>query len=74
MSTAAQKTVYVITPTYSRFVQKAELLRLCQTLLLVPSLHSLHWILVEDSEAPTPLGTPLAPFFDAPTNTPSLLL
>ena len=37
--------IFVITPTYSRPVQKAELTRLAQTFLLVPKLH---WILVED--------------------------
>ncbi|XP_072493310.1 galactosylgalactosylxylosylprotein 3-beta-glucuronosyltransferase 3 [Notamacropus eugenii] len=44
--------IYVVTPTYSRLVQKAELVRLSQTLSLVPRLH---WVLVEDAEAPTPL-------------------
>ncbi|NP_001082602.1 beta-1,3-glucuronyltransferase 3 L homeolog isoform X1 [Xenopus laevis] len=38
--------IYVVTPTYARPHQLAELTRLSQTLLLVPSLH---WILVEDS-------------------------
>lgn len=36
----------------SRLVQKAELVRLSQTLSLVPRLH---WLLVEDAEGPTPL-------------------
>lgn len=45
-------TVYVITPTYERYVQKAELTRLSHTLLLVPNLH---WILVEDSKWPSEL-------------------
>ncbi|XP_033612559.1 galactosylgalactosylxylosylprotein 3-beta-glucuronosyltransferase 3 isoform X2 [Fukomys damarensis] len=45
-------TIYVITPTYARLVQKAELVRLSQTLSLVPRLH---WLLVEDAEGPTPL-------------------
>ncbi|XP_031621326.1 galactosylgalactosylxylosylprotein 3-beta-glucuronosyltransferase I [Contarinia nasturtii] len=40
-------TVYAITPTYARPVQKAELTRLAQTLLLVPFVH---WIIVEDDE------------------------
>jgi len=40
-------TVYVITPTYKRHTQKADLTRLSQTLLHVPRLH---WIVVEDSE------------------------
>lgn len=35
-----------------RLVQKAELVRLSQTLSLVPRLH---WLLVEDAESPTPL-------------------
>ncbi|XP_014012166.1 galactosylgalactosylxylosylprotein 3-beta-glucuronosyltransferase 3 isoform X1 [Salmo salar] len=48
----SQPTIYVITPTYTRFVQKAELTRLAQTFLHVPQLH---WILVEDSPHKTPL-------------------
>ncbi|XP_030060954.1 galactosylgalactosylxylosylprotein 3-beta-glucuronosyltransferase 1-like [Microcaecilia unicolor] len=38
--------IYVITPTYTRPVQKAELTRLSNTLLHV---QNLHWIVVEDS-------------------------
>lgn len=45
-------TIYVITPTYKRLTQKADLTRLSQTLLHVPKLH---WILVEDSEKKTEL-------------------
>ncbi|KAG7464461.1 hypothetical protein MATL_G00165860 [Megalops atlanticus] len=45
-------TIYVITPTYTRLVQKAELTRLSQTLLHV---RQLHWILVEDSPHKTVL-------------------
>ncbi|XP_028830965.1 galactosylgalactosylxylosylprotein 3-beta-glucuronosyltransferase 3 [Denticeps clupeoides] len=45
-------TIYVVTPTYARLVQKAELTRLSLTLLHVPRLH---WIVVEDSPQPTPL-------------------
>ncbi|KAJ8338039.1 hypothetical protein SKAU_G00370050 [Synaphobranchus kaupii] len=45
-------TIYVITPTYSRLVQKAELTRISQTFLHVPQLH---WILVEDSPDKTAL-------------------
>lgn len=45
-------TIHVITPTYSRPVQKAELTRLTNTLLHVPNLH---WILVEDSQRRTTL-------------------
>lgn len=45
-------TIYVITPTYARLVQKAELTRLSQTFLHVPQLH---WIVVEDAAHKTPL-------------------
>ena len=44
--------IYVVTPTYARWTQKADLTRLCHTLMHVPGLH---WILVEDSEQKTPL-------------------
>ena len=43
-------TVYVITPTYERVTQKADLLRLCYTLMNVPKVH---WIVVEDSARKT---------------------
>ena len=46
--------IYVITPTYARPEQKAELTRLLNVFLLVPSLH---WIIVEDSEFKTSLVT-----------------
>lgn len=49
-------TLHVVTPTYSRPVQKAELTRLANTFLHVPNLH---WILVEDSHRQTPLVTRL---------------
>lgn len=45
-------TIFVITPTYARLVQKAELTRLAQTFLHVPRLH---WVLVEDSPRRTAL-------------------
>lgn len=44
--------IFAITPTYSRFTQKADLVRLSQTLLHVTNLH---WILVEDSTFRTDL-------------------
>lgn len=44
--------IYAITPTYKRYVQKAELTRISQTLKLVPNVH---WIVVEDSEEKTDL-------------------
>lgn len=40
-------TIYVVTPTYARYVQKAELIKLSHTFMLVPNLH---WIIVEDSD------------------------
>ncbi|XP_046720960.1 galactosylgalactosylxylosylprotein 3-beta-glucuronosyltransferase 1 isoform X1 [Silurus meridionalis] len=49
-------TIHVITPTYSRPVQKAELTRLANTFLHVPNLH---WILVEDAQRRTLLVTRL---------------
>ena len=50
----AYPTIYVITPTYTRPVQKAELTRLKNVFLMVPSLH---WVVVEDSPSPTRLVT-----------------
>jgi len=44
--------IYVITPTFPRPVQKAELTRLANVFLLVPNLH---WIVVEDSPQKTNL-------------------
>ncbi|XP_003230178.1 galactosylgalactosylxylosylprotein 3-beta-glucuronosyltransferase 3 [Anolis carolinensis] len=48
--------IYVVTPTYARLVQKAELVRLSQTLMHVKNLH---WIVVEDAPAKTPLVSEL---------------
>lgn len=45
-------TIYAITPTHTRPLQKAELTRISQTFLLVPNFH---WVIVEDSEEKTPL-------------------
>lgn len=39
-------TIFFITPTYTRHVQKAELTRLSHTLLLV---ENIHWIVIEDA-------------------------
>ena len=44
--------IYVITPTFARPVQKAELTRLANVFLLIPNLH---WIIVEDSPQKTNL-------------------
>ena len=46
--------IYMITPTYARWTQKADLMRLSQTLMHVPNLH---WIVVEDAEERTKLVT-----------------
>ena len=48
--------VYMITPTYTRLTQKADLTRLCFTLMHVPKIH---WIVVEDSDERTSLVTEL---------------
>lgn len=45
-------TIFIITPTYTRFVQKAELTRLANTFLHI---QNLHWIVVEDSPRKTNL-------------------
>ncbi|PIO36940.1 hypothetical protein AB205_0104060, partial [Aquarana catesbeiana] len=45
-------TIFLITPTYTRLVQKAELTRLSQTFRQVPALH---WIVVEDAPQKTQL-------------------
>ena len=47
-------TIHMIMPTYSRWTQKADLTRLCQTLMHVKNLN---WILVEDSDERTGLVT-----------------
>ena len=47
-----QPTIFVITPTYTRAVQKAELTRQCQTFSLV---NDIHWIVIEDSDTKTEL-------------------
>lgn len=44
-------TVYVITPTYRRPEQVADLTRLAQTLMLV---RDIHWLVVEDSHVKSP--------------------
>ncbi|KAM9324355.1 galactosylgalactosylxylosylprotein 3-beta-glucuronosyltransferase 1-like [Gastrophryne carolinensis] len=47
-------TIFAITPTYARLVQKAELTRLGNTFRQVPALH---WIVVEDATEKSPLVT-----------------
>lgn len=46
----------MITPTYYRWTQKADLTRLCYTLMHVPNLH---WIVIEDADEKTELVTKL---------------
>lgn len=45
-------TIYAITPTFARPVQKAELTRLAQSFILVPKFH---WIVIEDAVNKTKL-------------------
>ena len=47
ISEPSKPLLYVMTPTYRRATQLADLTRLAQTLMLVPTLH---WIVVEDAE------------------------
>lgn len=49
-------TIHIITPTYTRPVQKAELTRMANTFLHVANLH---WIVIEDSQRRTSLVTSL---------------
>ena len=51
--------IFVITPTYARPVQQAELVRLSNVFITVPNLH---WIVVEDSLSKTHLGRNLNMF------------
>ena len=54
LESAVKPTIYAITPTFARPVQKAELTRLSQTFLHVPNFH---WIVVEDAVTKTTLVT-----------------
>lgn len=53
-----QQTIHLITPTYARLTQKADMTRLLYTLLHVDNLH---WIIVEDDDEETEL---MARFID----------
>ena len=46
--------IYLITPTYARLTQKADMTRLMYTLLHV---ENLHWIIIEDHDEKTELIT-----------------
>ncbi|CAI6353780.1 unnamed protein product [Macrosiphum euphorbiae] len=60
MAAIEPSTVYVITPTYRRPEQVADLTRLAQTLMLV---RDIHWLVVEDSQVKSPhLGVLLQSF------------
>lgn len=50
--TSSLPTIYVVTPTYRRPEQMADLTRLAQTLMLVPNVH---WLVVEDAKTRTPM-------------------
>ena len=53
---AQPRPLYVVTPTYSRPTQLADLTRLANTLRLVPGVH---WLLAEDSNVTSPAVTEL---------------
>lgn len=53
-SSSSLPTIFVITPTYARHTQEADLVRLSQTLSQV---RNLHWIIVEDSAEKSQLLT-----------------
>ena len=57
---AAFTPIYIVTPTYARPQQKAELTRLKNALLLVPSVH---WIVIEDAPSKTSLVTRFVEYF-----------
>lgn len=48
--------LYIITPTYKRPEQLAELTRMSHTLMLVPNIY---WLVIEDAKERTPLVTVL---------------
>ncbi|XP_045479762.1 galactosylgalactosylxylosylprotein 3-beta-glucuronosyltransferase I isoform X1 [Harmonia axyridis] len=52
-------TIYCVTPTYWRYVQKADLIQVLQTLTLASFKVNIKWILIEDSEEKTALVTNL---------------
>ena len=52
--------IYIVTPTYARPQQKAELTRLKNAFLLVPYVH---WIVIEDAPSKTSLVTRFVEYF-----------
>ena len=56
VTSSSRRTVYIITPTYTRASQQPDLTRFAQTLMNVDNIH---WIVVEDSSQPTPFVTSL---------------
>lgn len=59
-SATAANTIYVITPTYRRPEQIADLTRLAQALMLV---RDVHWLVIEDSHVKSPQLTALIQSF-----------
>jgi len=59
-SSSPSDTIYVVTPTYRRPEQVAELTRLAQTLMLV---RDIHWLIVEDAHVKSPRLTALLQSF-----------
>ena len=55
-SLSSSTTVFMITPTYARSTQKADLTRLCQTIM---NIDNLCWIVIEDADEMSPLVTRL---------------
>ena len=47
---SAKPTVYILTATYSRLVQFAELTRMCHTL---KHIENIHWVVIEDASYPS---------------------
>lgn len=56
----SKTTVFIVTPTYTRLTQKADLVRLCSTL---KNVNFVHWIVVEDATGKTEYGNPLLETF-----------
>ena len=63
LSSSSSSIIYIITPTYTRREQVAELTRLGQTLMLAGSVH---WVVAEDADTCSPLVTSLLQRLELP--------